>query len=45
MYQSTWSLILPVLAIFITVLGFNLLGDGLRRTLDPRLLQDKRVEA
>jgi peptide/nickel transport system permease protein len=45
MYQSVWSLILPVLAIFITVLGFNLLGDGLRRTLDPRLLQDKRVEA
>jgi len=45
MYQSTWSLILPVLAIFITVLGFNLLGDGLRRTLDPRLLQDRRVEA
>jgi peptide/nickel transport system permease protein len=45
MYQSTWSLVLPVLAIFITVLGFNLLGDGLRRTLDPRLLQDKRVEA
>jgi peptide/nickel transport system permease protein len=45
MYQSTWSLILPVLAIFITVLGFNLLGDGLRRTLDPRLLQDKRVDA
>jgi peptide/nickel transport system permease protein len=45
MYQSTWSLILPVLAIFVTVLGFNLLGDGLRRTLDPRLLQDKRVDA
>ena len=45
MYQSVWSLVLPVLAIFTTVLGFNLLGDGLRRTLDPRLLQDKRVEA
>jgi peptide/nickel transport system permease protein len=27
-----------VLAIFLTVLGFNLLGDGLRRALDPRLL-------
>ena len=25
------------LAIFLTVLGFNLLGDGLRRTLDVRL--------
>jgi ABC-type dipeptide/oligopeptide/nickel transport system permease subunit len=25
------------LAIFFTVLGFNLLGDGLRDALDPRL--------
>ncbi|MCL0039207.1 ABC transporter permease [Dehalococcoidia bacterium] len=29
----------PGLAIFITVLGFNLLGDGLRDALDPRLRQ------
>jgi peptide/nickel transport system permease protein len=27
----------PILAIFVTVLGFNFLGDGLRDTLDPRL--------
>lgn len=27
----------PGLAIFVTVLGFNLLGDGLRDVLDPRL--------
>jgi peptide/nickel transport system permease protein len=27
----------PGLAIFVTVLGFNLLGDGLRDALDPRL--------
>jgi len=27
----------PGLAIFITILGFNLLGDGLRDALDPRL--------
>jgi peptide/nickel transport system permease protein len=25
------------LAIFVTVLGFNFLGDGLRDALDPRL--------
>jgi peptide/nickel transport system permease protein len=31
--------IFPGLAIFITVLGFNLLGDGLRDALDPRLRQ------
>jgi ABC-type dipeptide/oligopeptide/nickel transport system permease subunit len=27
----------PGIAIMITVLGFNLLGDGLRDALDPRL--------
>lgn len=29
----------PILAIFVTVLGFNFLGDGLRDALDPRLYQ------
>ncbi|MFI5013160.1 MAG: ABC transporter permease [Hyphomicrobiales bacterium] len=42
-YESAWNLILPMLAIFMTVLGFNLLGDGLRRTLDPRLIQAREV--
>ena len=27
----------PGLVIFLTVLAFNLFGDGLRDTLDPRL--------
>jgi peptide/nickel transport system permease protein len=36
-HQTAWILVLPILAVFLTVLGFNLLGDGLRRTLDPRL--------
>jgi peptide/nickel transport system permease protein len=27
----------PGVAIMLTVLGFNLLGDGLRDALDPRL--------
>jgi peptide/nickel transport system permease protein len=31
-----WFMILPGLAIFVTVLAFNLLGDGLRDALDPR---------
>lgn len=31
-----WLVIPPGLAIAATVLGFNLLGDGLRRALDPR---------
>jgi peptide/nickel transport system permease protein len=32
-----WVLIFPGLAIMFTVLGYNLLGDGLRDALDPRL--------
>ncbi len=39
MYQAAWGLIVPVLGIFLTVLAANLLGDGLRRSLDPRLAQ------
>ncbi|HHX55039.1 MAG TPA: glutathione ABC transporter permease GsiD, partial [Clostridiales bacterium] len=30
-------LVIPALAIFIIVLSFNLLGDGLRDAFDPRL--------
>ena len=29
--------IFPGLAIFLTVLSFNMLGDGLRDALDPKL--------
>ena len=32
-----WLALAPGCAIFITVLGFNLFGDGLRDALDPRL--------
>lgn len=32
-----WVIIPPGVAIMLTVLGFNLLGDGLRDALDPRL--------
>jgi peptide/nickel transport system permease protein len=39
LYQSPWNLIFPMLAIFVTVAAFNLLGDGLRRTLDVRLAE------
>jgi peptide/nickel transport system permease protein len=34
--QAPWMAIFPGLAIFLTVLAFNLLGDGLRDALDPR---------
>lgn len=35
--DAPWLSIFPGLAIFISVLGLNLLGDGLRQILDPRL--------
>ncbi|HTK02909.1 MAG TPA: ABC transporter permease [Bordetella sp.] len=36
MTQAPWMSIFPGTAIFLAVLGFNLLGDGLRDALDPR---------
>lgn len=34
--NAPWMALWPGLAIFVTVLSFNLLGDGLRDALDPR---------
>ncbi|XUO85045.1 ABC transporter permease [Halomonas sp. KM007] len=34
--QAPWMALWPGIAIFLVVLGFNLLGDGLRDALDPR---------
>ncbi len=42
-YDSPWNLIFPILAIFLAVFGFNILGDGLRRTLDVRLTATQRA--
>lgn len=36
LYGAWWLTLFPGLAIFITVLAFNLMGDGLRDALDPR---------
>lgn len=36
-FSAPHLVIFPGIAIMFTVLGFNLLGDGLRDTLDPRL--------
>jgi peptide/nickel transport system permease protein/dipeptide transport system permease protein len=35
--RAWWVVTFPGLAIFLSVLGFNLLGDSLRDALDPRL--------
>jgi ABC-type dipeptide/oligopeptide/nickel transport system permease subunit len=39
---APWIGIAPGVAIFLTVLAFNFVGDGLRRALDPRLAARKR---
>ena len=35
--QAPWMVFFPGIAIMISVLGFNLLGDGLRDALDPQM--------
>ena len=35
--SAPWLALWPGIAIFLAVLGFNLLGDGIREGLDPRL--------
>jgi peptide/nickel transport system permease protein len=35
-YVDPWFMIIPGVAIFITIMSFNLFGDGLRDALDPR---------
>ena len=37
MGQAPWLSIVPGMALFLCVLGFNLLGDGLRDAFDPHL--------
>jgi peptide/nickel transport system permease protein len=39
--QSWWAMTFPGLGILVTVLGFNLLGDGLRDLVDPRLRRSR----
>jgi peptide/nickel transport system permease protein len=42
LHRSAWLAIFPGAAIAIAVLGFNLLGDGLRDLIDPRLRHVRR---
>jgi peptide/nickel transport system permease protein len=39
--RAPWLTIFPGLAIFVTVFGINLLGDGLRDIFDPRLRRQR----
>jgi peptide/nickel transport system permease protein len=36
MEQAPWLLAFPALAVMLSILGFNLLGDALRDILDPK---------
>ncbi len=38
--SAPWLITAPGIAIALTVIGFNLLGDGLRDVLDPDHLED-----
>lgn len=38
--QTWWLILFPGLAIFLTVLAYNLIGEGLQEATDPRLRQD-----
>lgn len=40
--SAPWISFFPGTAIFVTVLGFNLIGDGLRDALDPRESAERR---
>jgi peptide/nickel transport system permease protein len=42
MQTEPWMIIFPGLAIAITVFGFNMLGDGLRDVLDPKVDTEER---
>ena len=42
LYFAPWISIFPGVALFITILGLNILGDGLRDFLDPHLKTLKR---
>lgn len=39
MELAPWTAVFPALAIMVTVMSFNLFGDGLRDVLDPKLKQ------
>ncbi|AML51853.1 ABC transporter permease [Falsihalocynthiibacter arcticus] len=43
-FQAPWMSIFPGLCILLAVLSLNLIGDGLRDALDPRLKQMKDME-
>jgi peptide/nickel transport system permease protein len=43
MAMAPWMALFPGLAIAWAVLGFNLLGDGLRDILDPKMAAERHI--
>jgi peptide/nickel transport system permease protein len=43
-FDEPWGLVFPMAAIILTVLSANMLGDGLRITLDPRVTSQREIE-
>ena len=44
LYTSLWMLVFPGLALVLTTLAFNLVGDGLRDALDSRTRNSLAVD-
>jgi ABC-type dipeptide/oligopeptide/nickel transport system permease subunit len=44
LYTSLWMLVLPGLALVLTTLAFNLVGDGFRDALDSRTRNSLAVD-
>lgn len=42
--EAPWTVMFPGFAIMLTVLAFNLIGDGLREVLDPKRLKGNTYE-
>ncbi|WP_437192562.1 ABC transporter permease [Planctomicrobium sp. SH527] len=42
-YQNWWLILFPGLGIFLTVLSYNLIGEGLQDSTDPRLRESGRT--
>lgn len=41
-YDTPWYLLWPSIALSLTIVSMNLLGDGLRDVLDPKTVEDQR---
>jgi peptide/nickel transport system permease protein len=43
-YNAWWMIVFPGIALILSVLSINLLGDGLRDLIDPHVTSNKRIK-